>query len=77
MAQDTSIQQKSGTEAVRPEETRSGWHYRPHVDIIESDNDLTILIDMPGADRSGIDVRFENGMLTIQGRVTERQQEHF
>jgi len=49
--------------------------YRPAVDIIERDHELLVLADMPGVPRDRIDVNFENGVLTIHGRVEARQAE--
>lgn len=55
------------------ERTRTGRTYRPNVDIIERENELVVLADMPGARPDSIDIRFENGTLTIHGKVQCRQ----
>jgi HSP20 family protein len=55
------------------EHTRSGRCYRPNVDIIETENELTVLADMPGASADRIDVNFEEGTLAIHARVEPRQ----
>lgn len=44
----------------------------PPVDIYETDSGLTLLADMPGVEASGLDVRVEEGLLTIQGRPERR-----
>ena len=54
------------------ERTRGGRAYRPNVDIFETANELTVLADMPGVKGDEIDIDFENGLLTIHGRVQER-----
>jgi HSP20 family protein len=41
---------------------------RPRVDILETEQELLILADLPGVKPSDVDVRFENGELTIHGR---------
>lgn len=56
------------------ERTRTGRTYRPNVDIIEREHELLVLADMPGARPDSIDIRFENGTLTISGKVEARQQ---
>jgi HSP20 family protein len=43
---------------------------RPRVDILESDQEILLLADMPGVKPPDVDVRFENGELTIHGRRT-------
>ncbi|HVX63000.1 MAG TPA: Hsp20/alpha crystallin family protein [Pirellulales bacterium] len=60
-------------EASRSERTRGGTYYQPNVDILEKENELLLLADMPGAKADAIDVRFEEGELTIHAPVTERQ----
>ena len=43
---------------------------RPRVDILETDQAVVLLADLPGVKPSDVDVRFENGELTIHGRRT-------
>jgi HSP20 family protein len=57
------------------EPTRSGPCYRPRVDILERGEDLLVLADMPGVEPEGIDIDFEDGVLTIQGVAKSRQAE--
>jgi HSP20 family protein len=45
------------------------------VDILEKQDELLLLIDLPGARPDGIDIRFENGTLTVHARVEPRQAE--
>jgi len=54
------------------EPTRSGPVFRPNVDILERAEDLVVKADLPGAKADSIDIQFENGTLTIQGRVENR-----
>ena len=67
------IETSATTDVVERERTRSGRHYRPHVDILEHADELTVLADMPGVKADAIDIHFENGALTIYGKVDERQ----
>lgn len=63
-----------GTEAgTDVEHTRSGRFYRPNVDILERNDELVVLADMPGVKSGDIDIRFEGGELTIHGPVAPRQ----
>lgn len=64
------------TSVTRSERTRGGDRFRPSVDIIERPSELMIVADMPGASGRDIDVRFENGTLTITGKVAPRQGEN-
>jgi HSP20 family molecular chaperone IbpA len=72
----TELDVKQADEA-HGERTRSGRVYRPHVDIVERDDELTLLADMPGAKSEAIDIRFEDGLLTVQGAVEPRYGENW
>ena len=43
------------------------------VDILEKDDELIVLADMPGAQGDKIDVEFDDGQLTIHAEVEARQ----
>lgn len=40
----------------------------PAVDILEDENQLVLRADIPGVDLSKIDIRLENGTLTLKGQ---------
>lgn len=48
----------NGTESV-------GW--APSVDIYEDEDGVTLRAELAGVDPAGVDVRFENGVLTLRG----------
>lgn len=56
------------------ERTRSGQSYSPRIDIVETQNELTLYADMPGVAPSGVDLRFEGGELSLEGHVAVRNQ---
>jgi HSP20 family molecular chaperone IbpA len=51
------------------ERTRERPVYVPRVDIVETEEALEILADMPGATRDGVEVTLEQRVLTIRGRA--------
>ena len=55
---------------TRTEDAFGAW--APPVDIFEKDQNLVIRAEVPGVNKSDIDVRIENGVLTLRG---ERRQE--
>jgi len=55
------------------ERTRDGRYYRPNVDILELPDELLLVADMPGVKSDEIDIRFEDGELTIHGPAGARQ----
>ena len=74
MTPETSIT-KQESELMRPERTRDAWSYMPKVDVVEMEDELLVLADTPGADAKCMDVRYEQGVLTIHGKVEPRQDE--
>jgi len=48
-------------------------YYTPLVDIIENNEAFVFQADLPGVAAGDVDVSFENGTLTIEGKVTPRQ----
>jgi HSP20 family protein len=45
----------------------AGRPWSPAVDIFESENELVLKADVPEVDQKNIDIRFENGTLTLRG----------
>ena len=41
----------------------------PPVDIFETDEALTVVVDLPGVAMDSVDIRVEDGILTIRGRA--------
>ena len=56
------------------EDTRGGQFFRPSVDIYEESEKLVVVADMPGVKSHELDVKFEDGLLTIHGHVAPRSQ---
>jgi HSP20 family molecular chaperone IbpA len=51
------------------ENTRSGRHFAPRVDIYENDHELLLYADLPGVAAGDVDLRYERGELTLQGKA--------
>ena len=47
----------------------------PAVDIVEKDNAFEVTAELPGMDEKGIEVKLENGGLTIKGEKQEEKEE--
>ena len=73
MTAETTVEKRAERDVARQEPTRRGPYYRPVVDILESAEELRVMADMPGVKAEDIDVNFEDGVLTIQGKVELRQ----
>lgn len=51
------------------EQTRSGVTFSPSVDIFETDQQITLLADMPGVEPEGLDIDLRDSVLTLSGTV--------
>ena len=59
-----------------PERTEQQQYYTPLVDIIETADAFIFQADLPGVKTGDVDVSFENGTLTIAGKVAPRRPEN-
>ena len=51
---------------------REGQTFQPAVDVCDRGADVTIVADVPGARADGIDVSFDDGVLTVHADVPPR-----
>lgn len=72
--QDVAVQNKSKEQVER---TRSERVFTPAVDIYETDNDISLIADMPGVDKKSVDITLENNILTLEGHVTQEKPEGY
>jgi HSP20 family protein len=66
--QELQIQQKREVEK-KQESTIPARQFLPVTDIFETDQALTLIVEMPGVNKDNVDVRVENDVLTIDGQV--------
>jgi HSP20 family molecular chaperone IbpA len=67
-----AIKEGQKKEAQAPEgveRTRDRRVFVPRVDIIERNDDLVLIADMPGVDEKSLDITVEKNILTINGYV--------
>ena len=53
----------------RDEKTVPGRFYVPYSDIYETDEALTVLMEVPGVEREGVSVALENDVLRVEGKI--------
>ena len=53
----------------RDEKTVPGRFYVPYADIYETDEALTVLMEMPGVEREGVSVALEDDVLRVEGKI--------
>lgn len=67
-ARSLEIQKKK--ELVEKEEkTIPARYYVPYTDIFETEDALTVVVEMPGVEKDAIDINIEDDVLTIEGRI--------
>lgn len=70
-----TVERRPGN-VTTPERIQAGRAFSPSVDILESQEELLLMADVPGAQPENVDINFEQGELTISARVTRRQPEN-
>jgi HSP20 family protein len=66
--QELQVQEKRELEK-KQESMVPARFYLPNTDIFETDQALSLIVEMPGVDKNKVDVRVEDGVLTIEGRL--------
>ena len=52
---------------------RAGNRFTPRVDIFKNDRERTLYAEVPGARAEDVDLHYENGELTLHGKVQPRR----
>jgi len=66
--QEVQVQEKRELEK-KQEGTIPGRVFVAVADIFETDQALTVVLEMPGVNKESVDVRVENDMLSVEGSV--------
>jgi HSP20 family protein len=70
MAKSRALEVQQKKELVAKEEkTLPARYYVPNTDIFESEDALTVVMEMPGVERKDIDIRVESNVLRVEGRI--------
>jgi HSP20 family molecular chaperone IbpA len=55
--------------AEAQERTEAGRFFSPYTDIHETPTAVVVSMEMPGVDRSAVDIRLDKGVLTVKGNI--------
>ena len=66
--QELAVQQKKEL-APKEEKTVPARYYVPNTDIYETDEALTLVMEMPGVEKKDVDVQLQNDVLQVGGRI--------
>ena len=67
-AQELAVRQKQ-ERANKEEKTIPGRHFIPTTDIFETDEALTVIMEMPGVEKKNVSIAFENDLLQVEGQI--------
>ena len=67
-SQEISVQQKKELPS-KEEKTIPARYYVPNTDIYESEDALTLVMEIPGVEKKDVSVQLENDELRVEGRI--------
>jgi len=70
MARSQALEVREKKELVSKEEkTVPARYYVPNTDIYETEDGLTVVMEIPGVEKKDLDVHLENDVLRVEGRI--------
>jgi HSP20 family molecular chaperone IbpA len=72
--QEVALQEKKEL-APAQERTEAGKFYSPYTDIYETQDAVVVAMEVPGVDKSAIDIRLEKSILTVTGNIDPKRYE--
>lgn len=74
---DLEVQKEEAITLEEGERTRECPVYVPRADIFETEDQVTVIADMPGVDENSVDILLEKNTLTIRGLVEPEKHEGY
>jgi HSP20 family molecular chaperone IbpA len=70
MAQSQLLEVQEKKEAAsREEKTVPARYYIPNTDIYETDDAITVVLEIPGVEKKDVEVRVEDDVVRVEGRI--------
>lgn len=73
MSENHALQETAARGEVVPAEPTSGVVFTPRVDVLETDDEVLLVADLPGVRPEDCDLHLDRGELVLQGRCPPRQ----
>jgi len=67
-AQELTVREKQEL-ASKEEKTVPGRYFVPTADIFETDEALTVIMEMPGVEKNNVNIALENDVLRVDGQI--------
>jgi HSP20 family protein len=73
-SQELAVQEKK-EQVTKEEKTVPARYYVQNTDIYETDDALTVVMEIPGVEKKDVDVNIENDVLRVEGRLDSTKYE--
>lgn len=77
MTQETRELERAGSQSLTDQRRDREAVFVPGADILETNDSLIVIADMPGVDEKSVDIQVDHNVLTIAGRVGPENFEGF
>jgi len=67
-AQELAVREKQELDS-KEEKTTPGRYFVPAADIIETEDALTVILEMPGVRKDNVNIALENDVLRVEGEI--------
>ena len=76
MARSQALEVQEKKELVsKDEKTAPARYYVPNTDIYETEDALTVVMELPGVERQAVDVNVENNVVRVEARIDSSKYE--
>jgi HSP20 family protein len=71
------VQKEEMVPTVGSERTRETRCFIPRADIYETENEISVIVDLPGIDKNSLEISLEKNILKINGYVSQEDPEGY
>jgi HSP20 family protein len=71
------VQKEEMVPTVGSERTRETRCFIPRADIYETENEISVIVDLPGVDKNSLEISLEKNVLKINGYVSQEDPEGY
>jgi HSP20 family protein len=71
------VQKEEMVPTVGSERTRETRCFIPRADIYETENEISVIVDLPGVDKNSLEISLEKNILNINGYVSQEDPEGY
>ena len=60
---------------TKEEKTQQARYFKPATDILETEHNLVLYMDMPGVSKKSVEVKLEKNLLNVEGQIDQSRYE--